>query len=117
MNFSNLTFNAARGGGATPRGYDIRSSVDNFASSLATEDLPTQRPNWTRVDVDLSATAFDNLTSEVEFRFYVYAPETTNSLEFDDITLNGTVIPEPSSLVLLGLAALSMIVLHRRKAR
>ena len=34
MDFSALTFDAARGGAGTPRGYEVRSSVDNFASTL-----------------------------------------------------------------------------------
>jgi len=63
MSLSDLQFDAERGGGGTPRGYDIRSSVDNFASDLATADLLTARPTYTHVTVDLTGAAFQNLSA------------------------------------------------------
>lgn len=113
INLSSLTFNAARGGGPT-RGYDVRSSIDGFASTLGTADLLTQRPTFTAVSIDLSGSQFSGLTTATEFRVYVYTPSIGSSVEFDDIELNGTVtaVPEPSSGLL---AALGGLLLARRK--
>lgn len=91
LNLTSLTFNASRGGGATPRGYDVRSSVDAYAATLGTADLATQRTTWTAVTIDLSAGGFQNLTSTITLRIYIYAPSNVNSIDLDDVTVNGTV--------------------------
>jgi hypothetical protein len=104
MGLTDLQFDAMRGGGATPRGYVVRSSADNFATDLATADLLTARPTYTHVTVPLTGAAFQDLTSPIEFRLYVYAPASGNSVDWDNITLNGTIAPEPVGLSILGLA-------------
>lgn len=86
-----LTFNAARGGGATPRGYDVRSSADAYAATLGTANLATQRTTWTSVSIDLSGANFQDVTGTTTFRIYIYAPSNVNSIDLDDITINGTV--------------------------
>lgn len=91
ISLTSLTFNVARGGASTPRGYAVRSSVDEFATNLATADVATQRTTFTPVTVDLSGASFQNLSSAVTFNIYVYAPVSGNSLDFDDITINGSV--------------------------
>ena len=112
LDLSSLDFNVARGGGSTPRTYDIRTSLDGFATSL-TGVVPvlTQRPvqggtGYTAVSVDLSAAQFQGLTSPLTFQFRFFTPGVSQNIDFDDITLNGevAVIPEPSSLALLALA-------------
>src|SRR5688500_8036514 len=40
LDLTSLTFDVMRGGASTPRGYDVRSSADNFAATLRTEDVP-----------------------------------------------------------------------------
>lgn len=114
MSLTDLQFDAARGGGGTPRGYDIRSSVDNFATDLGTADLATVRPTYTHVTIDLSGAAFQNLTTPTTFRFYVYSPGGGSSVDFDNIVLNGAATPEPASLSLVGLGGLTLL---RRRAR
>lgn len=91
MSLTSLTINMARGGAATPRGYDIRSSADAYAASLATADISTQRTTWTAVTVDLTGAAFQNVTGPITFRIYIYAPSTSNVIDWDDLTINGTV--------------------------
>lgn len=91
ISLTTLTFNGARGGSGTPRGYGVRSSIDGFASNLSTGDFSTVRPNWSAVSVDLSGAGFQNVTSAITFRLYDYAPNSGNSCEYDDITINGTV--------------------------
>lgn len=95
LNLSNLTFNIARGGASTPRGYVIRSSRDNFAADVASANVQTQRTTFTAVSVDLSAAAFQNLSTSTTFRVYLYAPSTSNSLDIDDLTVNGALGSAP----------------------
>jgi hypothetical protein len=88
-----LTFLSARGGASTPRGWVLRSSVDDFASNIDTQLVGTQRPDLTLFTVDLSDPQFQDL-SEVTFRIYTFVPFGGQSLEYVDVTLNGIVIPE-----------------------
>lgn len=119
LDLTDLTFDAARGGGGTPRGWEVRSSVDGFASSLGTADIPTARPALTSFSVNLGAASFDNLTSAVEFRFYSYSPNSNNSVEYDNIELNGTaalvaMVPEPASGLLVIVASTGLLLRRRR---
>lgn len=100
MSLTSLTFKVARGGASTPRGWGIRSSVDSYAANVATADAVTQRPTWDDITVDLSAAEFQNLTSAVTFRFYIYAPSNANTIEADDITFNGTSVSSASTRVI-----------------
>jgi hypothetical protein len=85
-----LTFDAARGGGAMPRGWALLSSVDGFANPIDTQEAMSQRPDLTSYKVDLSGPTFQGLTT-VTFRMYVYVPGGGQSLEFSNVTLNGKV--------------------------
>jgi hypothetical protein len=95
LNLDELTFNVARGGAATPRVYDVRSSVDGFAASLVAGpvEILTQRTTWTPVSIDLSGAAFQNLTSPLAFRLHYMGQvgQFGQNIDFDEITVNGTV--------------------------
>jgi hypothetical protein len=91
MSLTTLTIDMARGGAATPRGYVARSSVDNYTANLATANLTAQRPTFQTITVDLSDEDFQNVTSPITFRIYVYAPSTVNVVDWDTLTINGTV--------------------------
>lgn len=114
MDFTSLSFDAARGGGGTPRGYEVRSSVDGFASTLGTADVTTVRPTLSAYSVDLSDPGFDSLASPVEFRVYTYSPNANNTVEYDNFVLDGSValVPEPS---MLATSVLAMGLLSRRR--
>jgi hypothetical protein len=120
MSFSHLDFSVARGGAATPRTWYLYSSIDGFTtgSSLGSADVTTQRPTLSPATVDLSAARFQGLTGPVEYRMYISTPGTGQSLEFSNVTLNGTVapVPEPASLALAGAAVLGWAA-GRRLAR
>ena len=90
MNLSSLTFDAARGGGATPRGWALLSDVDGFTNIIDTQDVPTQRNELTSFTVDLTDASFQGL-SEITFRMYSYTPSTGQSVEYHNLSLNGTV--------------------------
>lgn len=59
----------------------------------------------------------DTFTSATEFRIIGYAGGTGN-MDIDTLTVNGSVVPEPSSYALLaGMMGLACVVLRRRAAR
>jgi hypothetical protein len=90
LNLDNLSFDCARGGAAMPRGWVLRSDVDGFASDIDTQEVLTQRPILTSFTVDLSGPQFQNLC-EVTFRIYTFVPSAGLSLEYSNVTLNGSV--------------------------
>jgi autotransporter-associated beta strand protein len=94
LNFSSLTFDVMRGGASTPRGYEVRSSVDDFATSLGAADVPTARPEFTPIAIDLSGATFQNLPS-ITFKIYAYTTGTGASLDFDNIVANGVTVTLP----------------------
>ena len=90
LNLTNLSFDVARGGGATPRGWVLLSSVDGFTNPIDSQDVPTQRNTLTPTTVDLSGASFQGLHA-VTFRMYAYTPSGGQSVEFSNVTLNGKV--------------------------
>lgn len=100
LDLTSLTFNGARGGGATPRGYGVyvtTPSTTDEAIQGAT-DFATQRPSWSQQTVNLSGfSSLQNLTSgqTVTFKIPFYSPAPASSVEFDDITVIGNLSPAP----------------------
>jgi len=92
INLSALTLNAGRGGSSTPRGIKIRSSKDSYAVDLYSADLGTAVPTWTAINIDLSGASFQGLTAAITFRFYIWAPTSSNAVDADDITFTGEVL-------------------------
>jgi hypothetical protein len=111
LNLTNIEFDVMRGGGSTPRGYALRSSLDNYASDLSQADVATARPTYTHIIVPLAALNVPNVT----FRMFSYSPAAGNSLDYDNITVNGDVVPEPSALGVLAVAGLTLLA--RRRGR
>jgi hypothetical protein len=116
LDLTSLTFDVARGGAGTPRGVVVRSSADNFAADLFQQDIGTARPTYTPVSIDLSGPSFQDLTaaSPLTFRVYSYSPAAGSSLDFDNIVLNGTVVPEPAAAGLALAAGFGLLVRRRR---
>jgi hypothetical protein len=115
INMDNWTFDGARGGGATPRTYEVHSSVAGLArdadispappTSLISGQFLTARgaagasdplPTFT---ADLSSSAYDALSS-LTMRVYFFTPTVAQNIDVDNLTFNGVVfpIPEPSSI-------------------
>ena len=118
LDLGSLTFNAARGGGATPRTYDVRTSLDGFATSLTgIVELLTARPTFTPVSVNLSGAQFQNLTSPLTFQVRIFTPTVSQNIDFDDITINGEVAPEPTAISLFALAGCWLFQRWRRGFR
>jgi hypothetical protein len=99
--------------------FFVRSSIDSYAAtvgSVFSETWDSTTPNRT---IDLSGAAFQNLTSPVTFRLYVYESvelDTNQGARWDDVVLNGNVnaIPEPSAIALLGLGGLALLRRRRK---
>lgn len=117
IDLTSLTFDAAAGGtSGGDRGYGVFSSVDDYTSDLGFAVLSTVRPDWTSVTIDLSGVAFDNITTATTFRIYTYSDAAARSVEYDNIAVNGSVIPEPGTYALfVGLTGLSFLMLRRRR--
>jgi hypothetical protein len=121
MNFTNFTFDGARGGAGTPRTWYLYSSTAGFTTgnAIAFMDVPTVRPILTAFTVDLSGAPFQGLTGPVEFRMYLSTPGTGQSLEFDNVTVNGTVVavPEPACTLALAAGAGGLWMLRRQRIK
>jgi hypothetical protein len=94
----------------------------NVLSSASTvTGSPLLPYNTTTFDQNFSVTlsgnsAFQNITDSVTFRLYIATPTNSQNIGFDDITVNGSVIPEPGSYALLGgLCALTAVMIGRRR--
>lgn len=102
---TSITWNGARGGASTPRGYDLRSSVDGYAATLGTANYATVRPTFAAVSIDLSGPAFQNVGTAITFRLYMFCP-TAVSLDYDDLTINGDTAvnaqPDQAAVVVAG---------------
>lgn len=87
-NLTGITLKAARGGSTTPRGFQVRTSVDGYVNNLAGGGaIGTVRPNWTTFTIDTST--LGALSGPLTVRIYQYAPATTASIEMDDIVFTG----------------------------
>ncbi|MDA7506286.1 PEP-CTERM sorting domain-containing protein [bacterium] len=120
LNLTDLTFDFARADRGT-NDFAVRTSVDNFVSYAALEDqaAPVGDVNNAAApqSVDLSGASFQELsaiTLHVVFDDRQNNNAGASASVIDDIIVNGTVIPEPSSALLLGLGGFALI-LRRKK--
>lgn len=88
--------------------FAFRSSLDNFASDIGS-------PTATGTTINLSGATYQGLTSPVEFRLYGWGTSaSTSTFSVNDFTFNGTVVPEPTT-VLGGVLALAGLLYHQRR--
>lgn len=113
LGLQSLEFDGARGGGSEPRGFVLRTSATG-SQDILVESIPTVRPTFTPYAVDLSAIPeLQDLSGPVTFDFYTFAPSSGTTVEFDNFRLTATV-PEPTRVLLLGLAGLPLLLRRRR---
>jgi hypothetical protein len=122
LNLASFSFDVTRGGASTPRGWELRSSVDGFVATLGTGLIPTARPTFTSVLVDLSGPSSQGLTTETTFRFYGFMPAQGANLGIylDNVQIDGSVqvaVPEPAetaAVVGLGVGAFAWLRRNRK---
>jgi len=102
LNIDAVSFNAARGGTSEPRGFVLRSSVTGN-QNLYQSDVTEVRATFGSYSYNFG-TEFQNINGPVTFEFYIYTPGIGASIEFDNITFTGSVVPEPRRMILLSLA-------------
>jgi len=117
LDVGTLSYEVGKGGASDPRGYFIRSSVDSFASNIAGTQLPTGSAVAPALaTVDLSGNAGYQGLSSVEFRFYGWSPNTGRSVDWRNVTLEASSVPEPSGYgVIAGLGLLGFALVQRRR--
>jgi len=105
--------------------YSMFASTDDFATStsLGTASDPS---GGSATAFDISLASLGNVTGTVKFRLVPYAEFFTNDegeleqpsngkiLRLDDVVVNGTVVPEPASVALMGLGGLLMLGRRRQ---
>ncbi|MGK0440564.1 MAG: hypothetical protein ACJA0N_000359 [Pseudohongiellaceae bacterium] len=125
LDLETLQFEVAKGGSADPRGYFVRSSVDGFSGDLFSTLLPSG-PNQapTLQAIDLSTLSVFQHISSIDFRFYIFTPDSpayiNYSVDFRNLALLGNIsepVPEPATILLFGtgLAGLLGTTLRRKK--
>ncbi|MDD5277592.1 MAG: PEP-CTERM sorting domain-containing protein [Methylovulum sp.] len=111
LNLGSLQFEVGKGGSSDPRGYFVRSSVDGFAGDLFSTLLSSgtyQAPSLQTIDLS-SLPTFQNLSS-IDFRFYIFTPDASiNSIDFRNLELSSSNIPEPSALWLMMTGSLFLV--------
>jgi hypothetical protein len=134
LNLDSISFGVRRSG-TGPRDFSIRSSMDDFASTLgeATATSPeisvtdntfrfindsSPSANITGNKIDLSS-AYDTLTQPVSFRFYAANPESASgSFTVDEVTFAGvSAVPEPHEYAALSAGALVAFAIARKRCR
>jgi hypothetical protein len=131
LNMDNWTFDGARGGGSTPRTYEVHSSVAGLArdadispappTSLISGQFLTARGSPGATDplptftADLSSAAYDHL-STLSMRVYFFTPTVAQNIDVDNLTFNGSVVPVPEpATISTGLALAAGMLARRRR--
>jgi hypothetical protein len=133
ISLNTISFNAVAGtAGPNERQIYVFSDKTGYTTggllfSRSTEALvnpttPLIPYNTTTSDVnfsfDLSGNStFQNITDSVTFRFYIQTPTVNQNLAFQSLTFEGSVIPEPSVSVLLGLGLFLLLAGPGRRCR
>ncbi|MBV9008127.1 MAG: PEP-CTERM sorting domain-containing protein [Verrucomicrobia bacterium] len=114
LDLTSLTFRYAldNSGGSTGFNatYFVRSSIDNFATDVGSVPASAGKGKttaFTTANIDLTASQFQNLSSAVTFRIYIYDNSNTTTQQdlLDDVIVNGSLalVPEPSTYAMMGL--------------
>jgi hypothetical protein len=98
----------------------LASTFANFSSPTTVFDITSGQTNGTWVFNNGSFNAVNFSSNQVFFRLYAYngqgnASQNTANWRIDDITLSASVIPEPSTYVLIALAFLGVFFFARRR--
>ena len=85
--------------------FFVRSSADNYASTLDSKTYASLHPQY---PASLDISYLGGVTSATTFRMYYYDDSNSGGLVFvDDLTING--VPEPATMGLLAMGGLALI--------
>ncbi|MEO0508622.1 MAG: hypothetical protein AAF065_02040 [Verrucomicrobiota bacterium] len=116
LNLTEFSFDSSRNANG-PETYDVRYSIDNFATTIGTGATTNNAVTLTTNSIVLSDTGITDL---VEFRIYGTGAtgNAFGALRLDDIAVSGTVtVPELSSASLIaGLLGVAACTLRRRRS-
>jgi hypothetical protein len=118
MDISSIEMDWSRGGTLGTRGWFVRSSQDNYATDLySNETLNGTAVGLQHVSISLSGFSGIGAT---DFRVYIYTSTSGRYMDFQNVQFNGlsaAAVPEPSTLAILGLGSLGVAYRARRKAK
>ena len=84
LSLDSLLFEVGKGGSSDPRGFFIRSSIDGYTSDLITETLPLgsqQAPILHKLLLNASHEGISTVT----FRFYLFSPSNSKSIDWRNL--------------------------------
>jgi hypothetical protein len=116
MDIDSIEADWTRGGTSGVRGWFVRSSLDNYASNLYSNETPNGTSKGLQ-HASFDITGFTGLTNRVDFRFYIYTDTTGRYMDFQNIQFNSdstSAVPEPASCFSLLLFLSSSLVIRRR---
>lgn len=121
--FTQLDFKLAASGANFADGFFVRTNLTgsiNIASGTFTS-VQSSDGAFDLFTVNLSGIAeLQNVSSAVEFRFYLYNPDagsTSDSVRIDKIFLQADVIPEPATWTMFGLGAVLLVGVQRLRRK
>ncbi len=106
MSISSVGIDAGFGNNAS---FAIRSSLDSFATDIGAQS--NLSATLTGYNYSVSGNpSFQNITSTTIFRVYLHGANNNQTMNFDNVVVNGATvaIPEPGSLVLLALGGVGV---------
>lgn len=127
LTIDSLSFDAVAGtAGPSDRRVYLLSNKTGYTDTdllleAATEEGSPLMPYNTassevNFSIDLSGnSAFANITDSVSFRFYLRTPTVSQNIGFDNLTVNGALVPEPTTFAFLGFGGLAALLAAWRR--
>ncbi|MGL6072567.1 MAG: PEP-CTERM sorting domain-containing protein [Fimbriiglobus sp.] len=98
LNLNSIQYTSERSS-ATISNFALRSSLDGYTSDIGS-------PVFGGGTISLSDPAYQNLSSNIEFRLYAWgATSSASTFSVNDFQFNGTVVPIPEPMTVLGVSA------------